>query len=91
MDLYPEKVGEKNGGDSFVLKNAKTKQVVTKKEVTEAKVRKFFLKHGADEQTIDNAILIARRRYDKLNPPDVDDDSDFFDDMIGDLSADDEF
>lgn len=87
MQVRPEKCGKRDDGkEIFVLVNAESGAVITKKPASENSIRKFFAKHGASEKDIDEALRRARRRYDnKANEADKETDDDFLDDVFAEL------
>jgi len=58
-----------------VLVSADSGKVVTVKDVSEARLRKYFHKRGVDDDILDDCFALARNRYDRATasvPPNDD-------------------
>lgn len=63
MDVSIKKVGTRDGKERFVLVAAKSRQVITIADVSEASLRRFFEKRGMRQDLIDGCIERAQERY----------------------------
>jgi fructose-1-phosphate kinase PfkB-like protein len=63
VDVAIKKVSQRDGKDRFVLVNAKTREVVTVHDVSEATIRRYFRGKGASEETINGCLAKARKDF----------------------------
>ena len=70
MEVSIKKVGERDGGERFILVNSETRRVISANDIDEAAIRRFFSQLGADDDLIDVCIERARERF---NEPGEDD------------------
>jgi hypothetical protein len=65
VDIAIKKVGHRDGTERFILVNNKTRQVITVSDVSEKSLRRFCRERGFSDQTVDNSLARARKRYDE--------------------------
>lgn len=64
MQLRPEKFGIRDDGkEVFVLVVVESGEIVSEKPSSENAIQRFFAKHGADNESIQEALRKARARY----------------------------
>lgn len=93
MDVAIKKVGMRDGKERFVLVNAKTRAILTVKDVTEPAIRRFFQKQNVGKDLVDKCLDAARRRYsDSAKESKVDESADTMgeDDLLFELGLDDD-
>jgi len=84
VEIGIKKVGQRDGKDRFVLVSVATREVLTVRDISEKALRKFFKQRGCDDETVNQSLARARRRYDEsASKAKVDDSADTMED--GDL------
>jgi hypothetical protein len=65
VDITIKKVGQRDGGDRFVLVHLRTRRVITTNDVSERSLRRFFQQRGVPAAVVDRSLERARERYDQ--------------------------
>lgn len=93
MNVSIKKVGMRDGKERFVLVHAKTREIVTVRDVTEAALGRFFQPRGVGKDLLDKCLARARQHYaDSAKAAKVDESADTMgeDDLLFELGLDDD-